>query len=91
LPKIVEERSHKWIRYYEGLKAVDGLEFMDITPGSSLIPFRFPILSDDRDGLVQSLEANAIQTRSFFYPMHLQPKLMTSPPRSRCRSVSSCS
>jgi perosamine synthetase len=82
LQTIVDGRTLKWQRYMAGLKGIGDLGFMEIVPGSTLIPFRFPILSGRRDELAAALEAQGIQTRGFFYPMHLQPKLMASPPQS---------
>lgn len=82
LPGIIDGKTHRWQRYYEGLKGVGDLEFMEVMEGSTLIAFRFPIVTADRDRLANALEAEAIQTRGFFHPMHLQPKLKQEPPLS---------
>jgi perosamine synthetase len=74
-PQIVADRTRKWQLYCDGLKGVGDLRFMRVLPGSSLIMFRFPLLTAEREGLVKHLESNGIETRSFFYPLHLQPKL----------------
>jgi perosamine synthetase len=73
LPLILVDRTKKWRRYEEGLKGVGDLRWMKVIPGSTLTPFRFPIVTGDRDRLMASLEAAGVQTRGFFYPMHLQP------------------
>jgi perosamine synthetase len=48
---------------------------MQIEPGSDHIPFRFAFLTDRRDAVMAALERAGAQTRSFFYPLHLQPAL----------------
>jgi perosamine synthetase len=75
LPDIVKDRRKKWRLYSDGLRGVGDIRFMSVIPGSDIVPFRFPIVSKQRDALAQTLEAAGIQTRGFFYPMHLQPKL----------------
>jgi perosamine synthetase len=80
LPLILEDRAKKWKLYSEALRGVGDLQFMSIVPGSSIVPFRFPILTGRRDALAKHMEARGIQTRGFFYPMHLQPKLKAATP-----------
>lgn len=80
LGRITADRTRKWEMYTDGLSGIGDITFMERVPGSTLIPFRFPILTHQRDKLMQVLEANGIQTRGFFYPMHLQPKFIKDPP-----------
>jgi perosamine synthetase len=80
LPQILADRAKKWKLYSEALRGVGDLQFMSIVPGSSIVPFRFPILTGRRDALASHMEARGIQTRGFFYPMHLQPKLKAATP-----------
>jgi perosamine synthetase len=75
LPAILADRARKWKLYEDGLRGVGDLRFMHILSGSSLVPFRFPIVTAHREALMKEMEARGIQTRGFFYPMHLQPKL----------------
>lgn len=75
MPDIIKRRKQLWALYEAGLTGVGDLSFMKIDEHSSLIPFRFYIKTKQKDQLIDFLEANSIQTRSFFYPMHLQPKL----------------
>lgn len=82
LPQILADRAKKWKQYSDALRGVGDLEFMRIVPGSSIVPFRFPILTGRRDALAKHMEARGIQTRGFFYPMHLQPKLKAATPAS---------
>jgi perosamine synthetase len=81
LPSILSERSRKWELYKDQLDGVGDIEFMQVDPASTLVPFRFPILTSARDGLAAALEGSEIQMRGFFYPMHLQPKLRAEPPQ----------
>lgn len=57
------------------LAGVDGLRWLQVQPGSDHVPFRFALLSERREQLVAALEGACVQTRGFFYPMHLQPAL----------------
>ena len=80
LPAILADRARKWQQYSEGLRGVGDLRLMAVHPDSSIVPFRFPILSAAREALCRHLEARGIQTRGFFYPLHLQPKLKAPTP-----------
>lgn len=75
LPRILADRAKKWRLYSEGLAGVGDIRLMRVLKGSDIVPFRFPIVTADRENLAKALEAAGIQTRGFFYPMHLQPKL----------------
>jgi perosamine synthetase len=66
-------RNHK--RYADNLRGVPGIRWLRVQEGSTYVPFRFAMLSDRRESVMEALEANGIQTRSFFYPLHLQPAL----------------
>jgi perosamine synthetase len=79
LPGIIQERTEKWEIYQSELSGVGDLQFMKRSAGSTLVPFRFPIKTSKRDQLMQYLEDNHVQTRGFFYPMHLQPQLKEDP------------
>ena len=65
LGRITADRTRKWEMYTDGLSGIGDITFMERVPGSTLIPFRFPILTHQRDKLMQVLEANGIQTRGF--------------------------
>ena len=75
LPSILKDRAKKWRLYSEGLTGVGDIRIMRVLNGSEIVPFRFPIVTADRENLAKALETAGIQTRGFFYPMHLQPKL----------------
>ena len=80
LPAILADRERKWRQYSEGLRGVGDLRLMAVHPSSSIVPFRFPILTAARDALCRHLESQGIETRGFFYPLHLQPKLRAATP-----------
>lgn len=80
LPRILADRQRKWELYSDGLSGVGDIQIMSVLPGSSLVLFRFPFLTAEREGLANFLEARGIQTRGFFYPLHLQPKLRAATP-----------
>ena len=73
LPAIAAAKRLNHARYVENLGDVEGIRWMQRQPGSDHIPFRFALLSDRRDVVVDALERAGVQTRSFFYPLHLQP------------------
>lgn len=49
------------------------MRFINVTPGSTYIPFRVAIYAERAPELIQYMEAHNIQTRTFFYPLHRQP------------------
>jgi len=74
-PAIVTGKQAKHERYVANLKDVAGLRFLQVQPGSNHVPFRFAMLSERKDEVSEALEQAGIQTRGFFYPLHLQPAL----------------
>lgn len=74
-PAIVAGKQAKHERYAANLKDVAGLRFLQVQPGSNHVPFRFALLSERKDEVSEALEQAGIQTRGFFYPLHLQPAL----------------
>jgi perosamine synthetase len=75
LPQIVAEKRANHARYVENLTGVDGIRWMSVQPGSTHVPFRFALVSERRTEVVAALEQAGVQTRTFFYPLHLQPAL----------------
>ena len=61
--------------YKDALSDIKDIKFMNIDPKSTFIPFRAAFTSSRKEEIVKALEGSGIQTRSFFYPMHLQPSL----------------
>lgn len=75
LPAITAAKLRNHQRYVENLRDVTGISWLRVQEGSTHVPFRFAMLSDRREAVMDALEADRIQTRSFFYPLHLQPPL----------------
>lgn len=75
LPGIIIAKRRNYARYASNLVGVPGVSWLQVQPGSTHIPFRFAMLSERREVVVTALEEAGVQTRSFFYPLHLQPPL----------------
>ncbi|NQU33324.1 MAG: DegT/DnrJ/EryC1/StrS family aminotransferase [Bacteroidetes bacterium] len=71
--KIIQLKTKNYDLYYEKLKNVKEISFVEIEEYSNFIPFRVNIKVDKKEELIQYLEENKIQTRTFFYPLHRQP------------------
>jgi perosamine synthetase len=75
LPEIVSKKRENHARYVANLSDVRGVRWLHVQTGSSHVPFRFALVSERRAQLAAALERAGVQTRSFFYPLHLQPAL----------------
>jgi perosamine synthetase len=75
LPEIVAKKQDNHARYVANLSDVRGVRWPHVQAGSSHVPFRFPLVSECRAQVAAALEQAGVQTRSFFYPLHLQPPL----------------
>ncbi len=75
LPQIIADKRANHDRYVDNLHDTKGVRWMKTQPSSSHVPFRFAMMTDRRDQTAAALEAAGIQTRTFFYPLHLQPAL----------------
>ena len=75
LPEIVAKKRENHARYVANLSDVEGLRWLQVQTGSTHVPFRFALLSERRQQIAAALEEAGVQTRSFFYPLHLQPAL----------------
>ncbi len=75
LPEIVARKRENNARYMSNLAGVPGVRWLQVQPGSTHVPFRFALVSERKEQLIEALERNGIQTRGFFYPLHLQPAL----------------
>lgn len=78
-PEIHSRRVDLWNYYQCELQGIGDIQFMSIIEESTLTPFRFPITTTWNKELHEFLKNKNIGTRSFFYPMHLQPKLKNNP------------
>jgi perosamine synthetase len=75
LPEIVSKKRENHARYVANLSDLRGVRWLHVQTGSSHVPFRFALVSERRPQLAAALERAGVQTRSFFYPLHLQPAL----------------
>jgi perosamine synthetase len=75
LPEIVAKKRDNHARYVANLSDVTGVRWMQVQSGSSHVPFRFALVSERRAETAAALEQAGVQTRGFFYPLHLQPAL----------------
>ena len=75
LEKVKNQRLATLKLYKDALSDIKDIKFMNIDPKSTFIPFRAAFTSSRKEEIVKALEGSGIQTRSFFYPMHLQPSL----------------
>jgi perosamine synthetase len=81
-PQIREHRLNLWKQSCRLLNGVGDIKLMKVHPNSEVIPFRIPITTDHKAALQSYLNSQGIETRNFFYPMHLQPRLRADPPES---------
>jgi len=63
--------------YYTRLSECPGVRLLCDNGLGKVVPFRVNVLVDDPEGLADHLKQRDIQTRRFFYPLHLQPSLNT--------------
>lgn len=76
LQKLDDIKQHKTSllqMYSERLRANDCITAMQPKQYSNYVPFRFAFTSPIKDEIQLALSTNGVQTREFFYPMHLQP------------------
>jgi len=75
LPEIVAKKRDNHARYVANLSNVRGVRWLQVQTDSSHVPFRFALVSERRAQVAAALEQAGVETRSFFYPLHLQPAL----------------
>ncbi len=76
LAKIRRSRNSNLKLYKKFLKNEGDIKFHSPSIGSEYIPFRAAITTKYKEAIMVELQKNKVATRSFFYPMHLQPKLI---------------
>ncbi len=75
--KIVESKLEKFMLYLKYLSQNNNVRVLTQPINSSYIPFRFVIEVKNLVKTIEMLEHNNfLQTRRFFYPIHLQPGLL---------------
>ena len=60
-------------RYQDNLSNISQVSFLKDDPGSERIPFRVAVLCEESQSLSKELQAQGIEPRTFFYPLHKQP------------------
>lgn len=71
--QFIEQKRTIMEWYKTGLDTVSGVDFLEIEPKSTFVPFREVLLCKDAHRLVSYLKGQGIQVRDFFYPLHKQP------------------
>ena len=77
--ELVKARQTNAARYNEELRSVPGITLPPSCPYGTNVYWMYGILVDKekfgrgKDEIMKLLEESGIETRSFFYPMHLQP------------------
>lgn len=74
LPQLMQHRGHVASWYREGLAGIEGLSCIEQRQVDA--PWVFGVETRDRknrDALRDHLAAHGIETRNYFYPLHLEP------------------
>lgn len=73
LDRIIKRKKEIFERYKAGLSDIPGLNSLYYDPRCKPVYWFTSFLADDAGGLAEFLTAKEIQTRKFFYPLHMQP------------------
>ena len=73
LPKIIEKKRRIHERYLAELGDLERFRPVGVDPRCEPVFWFTSFLSDDAESLVSYLDERGVQTRRFFYPLHLQP------------------
>jgi perosamine synthetase len=73
LPQAKQRKLQALQWFKDGLEDVEEVEFLKLEPGSERIPFRTCIIAQDAHRLIDFMSEREIQSRTFFYPLHMQP------------------
>jgi len=73
LPKIIEKKNHINEVYLNELSDISGIDAVSIDERCEPVFWFTSFLADDADKLAAYLKEKGIQTRRFFYPLHMQP------------------
>lgn len=71
--RIRKKRLFNHSLYEKYLKNVKEVKIVGPRSYSNFVPFRFNLLAENLNLLMEFLEKNGIQTRGMFYPLHKQP------------------
>jgi perosamine synthetase len=87
LPDIMKQRQRTYNLYREQLAGFADINIHEPSNGSEYVPFRLALTSRNKKNIDEILDQHDVASRSFFYPMHRQPKLVDKP-RHKEMSVS---
>ncbi len=73
LPAIIAKKKRIYDRYMQGLRGLERVRPVYIDPRCGPVFWFTSFLCDDAENLAKTLLENQVQTRRFFYPLHLQP------------------
>lgn len=73
LSVIIDRKQALHAAYREVLSGIRGVRILGAAEGANHVPFRCVILVDDASPLIERLASHQIESRTFFYPLHLQP------------------
>ena len=76
LKEILERKKSIYNIYHNHLKGIKQITFPEIPPHTQPVYWFTNILVPDPEKLSSFLQERGIQTRRFFYPLHLQPCFM---------------
>jgi len=79
LPEILRRKKEIFDKYYAELSDFEGLCFYKINNQENPVYWFTSLSCSKRDNLAEFLLKEGIQTRRFFYPLHLQPCYKDSP------------
>ena len=73
LPQIIKKKKEIFDIYEKQLKGIEGFKIVSADKNVSPVFWFTSFLCNEAEGLADYLRKNGIQTRRFFYPLHLQP------------------
>lgn len=73
MPVILEKKTAHLERYAANLADLDEVYLLERQPKSDYVPFRLFLFSEAGEALLDHVNANGVQSRPFFYPLHRQP------------------
>lgn len=79
LPQIIKKKSEIDAYYRQSLSGNGDISFYNPPPGCEPVSWFTSIITGSCDTLAKHLKKNNIQTRRFFYPLHLQPCYRNNP------------
>tara|TARA_B100001093_G_scaffold481389_1_gene512087 strand:- start:3476 stop:4564 length:1089 start_codon:yes stop_codon:yes gene_type:complete len=73
LNKIIRRKKRIFDMYFSELNSIEEIEFYKINDQNNPVYWFSSIYINEKESLKEFLFSNGVQTRDFFYPLHLQP------------------